>query len=673
MKTVLAGLSLLKAAVSAFLDDSALSRGAAIAFYTVTSFAPILLIVIAIAGLVFGQEAAQHAIIGQLSSLMGRQTGDLLQGAIASAAGRLSGIIATIIGVGTLLATASGVFGEIQAALNAIWRVKPKGTTVSRLLRARAASLGLVAALGFLLIVSLVVSAGLSAFGEALNSVLPFGRAVFIVINILVSIALLSGLFAAIYKILPDRHLNWGDVIVGAVATAILFTIGKSLIGWYIGASAIGSAYGAAGSLMVLLIWVYYSAQIFLLGAEFTKVYANRHGSRRANPVGEIQMPPAGLGPNEARTAGMEPNFSTVVPSRSVDACRGEMQMPMQADPSVDQLQRESEKTRAELSSTVQELGEQVSETISDIKTRVTPSHIKTEVKDYVRDGFELLKQQARENPLQAIAIGAGIAYPALGLIRRIPAPLLLLGTGYWLSKNSVSSIPGVQIAYRKGSDVADNVVGRVSDIAHAAHEAVTENVRKVSNSVSDVAATVSDAAQGMTKNVSQAVADLSQAGQRSLPEEPSALIDSTLQAAGSVADSAASIGRQTGTRLAKFLEDNPLLVAGATLAVGAFIAASLPASKVENRFFGQGNERIRRGVRNTVADGVERVKEAASEVGHEVSRAASERGLDNRGVAQAVHGLADRVTAVVDRAVDTVLDGAGASHSDQPNGRSSS
>jgi membrane protein len=284
---------LAKGTVLAFIEDEALSRGAAIAFYTVTSIAPILLIVVAVAGLVFGREAAQGAITAQLGGLMGQQTADVLQSAVASAGEKSAGVLATIIGIVTLIATASGVFGEMQSALNAIWKAKPEGTTVSRLIRARAASLGLVAALGFLLIVSLVVSAGLTAFGNYLDSILPFGKVILSALNAVVSVALISVLFAAIYKVLPDRHLEWGDVIVGAIVTAILFTIGKSLIGWYIGSSAVASTYGAAGGLIVLLLWVYYSAQIFLLGAEFTKVYANRHGSKQDAPVAETGAAPA--------------------------------------------------------------------------------------------------------------------------------------------------------------------------------------------------------------------------------------------------------------------------------------------------------------------------------------------------------------------------------------------
>ena len=264
---------MLKNTILAFIEDEALSRGAAIAFYTVTSIAPVLLIVIAVAGLAFGRDAAQNAITTQLTGLMGQQTAEVIQSAIASASQTSSGLWATIIGIATLILTASGVFGEMQTALNAIWKAKPQGTTVSRLIRARAASLGLVATLGFLLMVSLVVSTGLTAFGDYLDSLLPFGKAVLTVLNGLVSILLISLLFAAIYKVLPDRKIEWRDVAVGALVTAILFTIGKSLISWYLGSSAVSSSFGAAGGLIVLLLWVYYSAQIFLMGAEFTKVF----------------------------------------------------------------------------------------------------------------------------------------------------------------------------------------------------------------------------------------------------------------------------------------------------------------------------------------------------------------------------------------------------------------
>ena len=190
---------MLKDTVLAFINDDALSRGAAIAFYTVTSIAPILLIVIAVAGLAFGRDAAQNAITEQLSSLMGRPTAEVIQTAVASGSNKSSGTLATIIGVITLLVTASGVFGEMQSALNVIWKAKPSGTTVSRLIKARAASLGLVAALGFLLMVSLAVSTALTALGDYLNSILPFGKLMLTALNAVISTALISFLFGAIY------------------------------------------------------------------------------------------------------------------------------------------------------------------------------------------------------------------------------------------------------------------------------------------------------------------------------------------------------------------------------------------------------------------------------------------------------------------------------------------
>lgn len=262
--------------ITSFIHDEALTRGAAIAFYAATAIAPLLLIVVAVAGIVFGRDAAQNAVAEQLSALMGKQTAEFLQVTMASASNVGSGALAALIGLVTLIATASGVFGEMQSALNVIWKVQPTGTTVSRLIRARAASVGLIAALGFLLVVSLVVSAGLTAFGAYLNAVLPFGAIVLSIVNALVSFGLLALVFAAIYKVLPDRHLSWRDVALGAVITALLFTAGKSLIGWYIGSIAVDSTYGAAGSLIVFLLWVYYSVQIFLLGAEFTKAFTER-------------------------------------------------------------------------------------------------------------------------------------------------------------------------------------------------------------------------------------------------------------------------------------------------------------------------------------------------------------------------------------------------------------
>jgi membrane protein len=260
--------------VLGFIDDEALSRGAAIAFYTVTSLAPVLIIAVAIAGIAFGEDAARGAVVEQLGGLMGQAGAEVVQGIIRSAANPSTGRMASIIGLVTLIITASGVFSEIQASLNKIWKAEVTGVTVSSLLRARALSLGLVASLGFLLLVSLVISALLSGLRDALNSTVPDIATAVRWANTIISFLLISLLFAAIYKFLPDRRLEWRDVGVGAVVTAVLFNLGKFLIGLYLGRSAIGSAYGAAGSAVIVLLWIYYSAQIFLLGAEFTKAYA---------------------------------------------------------------------------------------------------------------------------------------------------------------------------------------------------------------------------------------------------------------------------------------------------------------------------------------------------------------------------------------------------------------
>ena len=286
--------ALVKEAVLCFIEDNALSRGASIAFYMVTSIAPVLIIVIAIAGTAFGDAAAQGAITSDLSGLIGSQSAQLLQSVVESASGRFSGVVATTLGLATLLVTASGVFGEMQAALNAIWRVPPQRTTVLNYLKSRAASLGLVSALGFLVLVSLVVSGVLSAVGSYLDFYHPLEHFLLTTANEVISFLLTAVLFAAIYKILPDTRLEWGDVLMGGVSSAVLFEIGKSLIALYIASSTLVSSYGAATGLFVLLLWIYYSAEIFLLGAEFTKAYATTRGSKNAD--GTAPRSPAASG-----------------------------------------------------------------------------------------------------------------------------------------------------------------------------------------------------------------------------------------------------------------------------------------------------------------------------------------------------------------------------------------
>ena len=278
--------TLLKQTVDAFLDDNALSRGAAIAFYAITSIGPVLLIVVAVAGLALGEDAARGALMGKLTDVMGPQAAAFLQMAIGRAADHGSGILATVIGVVSLVITASGVFGEMQSALNAIWRARPEGEAMSRILRARLTSLGLVVALGFLLLVSLVLGAAIAAVGRQLDRLMPFAETLLHIVNFAVSMAISASLVAAVYKILPDRALAWRDVMLGALVTALLITVGRMAIGIYIGRSGVASSYGAAGSVLAALLWVYYSAQIFLFGAEFTRVYAEHRGTVRIQKSG---------------------------------------------------------------------------------------------------------------------------------------------------------------------------------------------------------------------------------------------------------------------------------------------------------------------------------------------------------------------------------------------------
>jgi len=273
--------SILKSAVEGYIAHEALSRGAAIAFYVVTSLAPVLLIVVAVAGIVFGQDAVRGGLVQQLSGMLGQQGGELIQTMLASSSDKTSGAAASVLGAIMVLITASGVFSEMQTGLNRAWQVKAPEQPVLLMLRARAASLGLVAALGFLLMVSLAASAAISALGTYLGGSTSFAPLLLAALNTLISLGLFTLLFAAIYKVLPDTPISWREVGIGALITAVLFTIGKSLIGWYLGTTAASSGYGAAGALVLILLWAYYCAQIFLFGAELTRAIAGR----RAEPT----------------------------------------------------------------------------------------------------------------------------------------------------------------------------------------------------------------------------------------------------------------------------------------------------------------------------------------------------------------------------------------------------
>lgn len=274
-------LNLFKQTFTEFGEDKAPRLGAALAYYTIFSIAPLLLIAIAIAGIVFGREAVQGQVVAQLRGVMGQSTAESLQEMIRNAAKPKAGTIATIIGVITLLFGASGVFQQLKDALNTIWNVEPskKGGFMVQV-RQKFLSVTMVLGVGFLLLVSLVIDTAISTVGKYASHVLPGGDAIWQTIQIAVSLAVVTFLFAMIFRYLPDTRIEWRDVWFGAGFTSILFVVGKFALGFYLGRGSIGSSYGAAGSLIVLLVWVYWSAQILFFGAEFTQVYARTHGSR---------------------------------------------------------------------------------------------------------------------------------------------------------------------------------------------------------------------------------------------------------------------------------------------------------------------------------------------------------------------------------------------------------
>jgi membrane protein len=280
-------VSLVKDAAAAWVEDRAASMGAALSYYSVFSVAPLLLIVIAVAGLVFGREAAQGAIVGQLQGLLGDSGAEIVQQMLKSVSEPQEGIVATVTGVVLLLVGATTVFAELQDDLDRVWkapaRAKPSG--LWGWVRSRILSFGMILAIGFLLLVSLVVSAAISALGDWWGPMFAGWETLAQVINFLLSFGLVTAMFAFIYRFMPHVRIEWRDVWTGAAVTALLFTVGKFVIGLYLGKSSVASGFGAAGSLVVLLLWVYYSAQIFLLGAEFTWVYAHSLGSRRGTPA----------------------------------------------------------------------------------------------------------------------------------------------------------------------------------------------------------------------------------------------------------------------------------------------------------------------------------------------------------------------------------------------------
>lgn len=284
---------LLKQTVADWSEDKAPQLGASLAFYSAISIAPLLVIALAIAGFFFGEEAAQGEITDELRSLVGDEGGKAIQEMVQSARKPRAGTIATILGVVTLLFGASGVFGQLQDALNTIWEVKPKeGRGVWGFIRDRFFSIAMVMGSAFLLLVSLLLTAAISTLGLTGDRLPESWQWFAQVVNFVISFSVITVLFALMFKLLPDVKMAWSDVWLGAVVTAALFTIGKFAIGLYLGRSTTASSYGVAGSFVVLLLWTYYSAQILFFGAELTQVYANKFGSRivpaeNAEPVKE--------------------------------------------------------------------------------------------------------------------------------------------------------------------------------------------------------------------------------------------------------------------------------------------------------------------------------------------------------------------------------------------------
>jgi membrane protein len=284
--------ALLKRTASEWISDNAPSRAASLSYYTVFSIAPILLIAVAVAGLVFGRQAVSGEVAAQLQGLIGSGSAKAIEDMMKSAHRVGSGVVASTVGVVLLGLGACGAFVELQGTLNAMWGVSGKQTSgILALVKARLLSFAMIGVIAFLLLVSLLVSTAVAALGHFAKGSLPAAEAVFHLLNFVVSFGVITVLFAAIFKLLPDAKIAWRDVGLGAAATSLLFVIGKLLIGLYLGKSSTASSYGAAGSFAVLLIWVYYSAMIVFFGAEFTQVYARSHGTLKTDVMGKWSVP----------------------------------------------------------------------------------------------------------------------------------------------------------------------------------------------------------------------------------------------------------------------------------------------------------------------------------------------------------------------------------------------
>jgi membrane protein len=281
---------LLTETIRACINGDIFSQGAALSYYTFFAIAPLFVIALAVAGFWFGEEAARKELFGQLNQLVGKEGGDAIQSVVTAASKSQAGVWATVLAGGTLVVAAMGVFVQLQNSLNKIWKVTPKlGTGLRNFIRHRMLSFAMVLGVGFLLLVSLICSASLAALGNFIGDYVT-GKEVFLkTLNFAISLGIITVLFTMIFKFLPDVKIAWRDVWLGGFITALLFNLGKFLIGIYLGRSTLASVYGTMGSLVVMLVWVYYSAQILFFGAQFTFVYTNKFGAK-AQAVREAQL-----------------------------------------------------------------------------------------------------------------------------------------------------------------------------------------------------------------------------------------------------------------------------------------------------------------------------------------------------------------------------------------------
>jgi membrane protein len=328
VKKLLSNLpTLLKLSYQDWKEDKASRLSAALAYYTIFSLAPMLLIILAVTSIFWSRDAVQTQVLNQIEGLVGAEGRSFIADLLTSASSPTKGILGTIIGVVTLIFGALGVFNELHNALNTIWEVEEEETEsgfiegIKKIIFGRLLSFGMILGIGFLLLVSLVISAGLSAVQESVGNAIPLSEILLQILDLIISIGVITVLFALIFKFLPDAEIAWRDVWLGAFVTALLFSLAKLLIGIYLGNSSVGSSFGAAGSLVLLLLWIYYSAQILLFGAEFTQVYANQLGSKIVPESEEVAAQPA-TAPKPGRKPMKEIQPQLAVPAASAIATR---------------------------------------------------------------------------------------------------------------------------------------------------------------------------------------------------------------------------------------------------------------------------------------------------------------------------------------------------------------